>query len=645
MADVADEVALRFPVQGVTKKFKIQGGKKEYNSYEEAEYALKKAIENAKNLEDKKNLEGLKITDLADNLISNLEQSAFQGNAQERGRLANEQMQAEIEAARLAQIQEDNPILSKLFPGLAKSMAKSGQEGTTGKGNYLASVGDNLSLPGRAIAAGIDKGLGNSDYMESLGQTRNESEHIPGSEGERNIGGKMVQGILRDPMTLPLAIAGGPVASAGIKAAMPIAQKLGAGAAIGAGFGLSSGLIRPFLENAEHDAKDIAFEAGISGVAGGVLPLVARLNPFGKVSPEQFEKRLADVAWKLKVKPEALRQALTPEGQQMMAQNADPAKIAKDLLEYGGFNKAVEAENNIVKDAFVRSDSKIKPDAANDVLVNYENRVKKEAGGGGLTSEEEAAAKGLKREADILYSEGELREMNAQQLSNARKRIGNLIDSEWKKTNLTGKPDAEVAELKKAYHALKEHMIAILEKDGEKEAVEAYRKIADMMGSRDALFNSLAIGNNKYKTADALTKKLRNIEDNPYKTELNQQLENFDKSYNENFKDRISSQNNFKNLGGQVNPNGELVLPNDNMHFTGKGKDSTPKKLYNSIAGGLGFGTNTVRSAAKNLGNMQKRIGTPADGSFGLTALMLTKNGLVPIELPSKKWNNVNDIK
>lgn len=174
-------------------------------------------------------------------------------------------MNKEIETARMKQIKEDYPVLSSLFPYTAKSMAKTGEEDSD-----LAAIADALSLPGRTVSSGIDIGINDSPFLESIGRTHDESTATyldsEGNPRQRNIGGMFVHGALGDPMLLPSIPIGG-----GLNKALMGTSLAKRSLGVGAGASGSAATARPFLTDEEHNTRDVALETAVGSVLGGII--------------------------------------------------------------------------------------------------------------------------------------------------------------------------------------------------------------------------------------------------------------------------------------------------------------------------------------------------------------------------------------
>ncbi len=536
-----------------------------------------------------------------------------------------EYQEHEIEAARKKQIEADNPLLSKYFPRTADEIARKSEK------PFITKSGsdDMLSLGGRSIGAIADGVMGDNsfyeDYMQSLGEAKS-------NDRERSTLGDIAQGVIRDPLLIPGAAI--PVKIPGLgnlgnaiknKAASVLLNNVAKPAVEGAAGGAAMGLARPVVTTDDMQLdRDIVMGAATNTVLQGAAKLLGR-----GLSQAEFDKLLLRLANKNNVKPEFLNAAATPEGRAKMPQNyKTQAQIAEDLIDYKHFDEGKFPENKTVQEFLDRSQTKVKPEAAVKNLTEYEKRVLEEAGGGGLTTIEEATQRRLPKEAEIFYeqkpkapapesvfevktekpvlfnAEGQqiarsknpprkVREMTAKELNNARQRIGQLLEDDFKREQM-GRPDGEVKALKDAYFNLRNQLMNIAETEGETAAVEAYRAMAGKLGAREALFDALRVPENKNTAQDRLAKNLENIEGNNRKTKLLEQLKEFDKAFGTDFSERVKWMNIANNLGESVDGQTFKQLRGDNNFFTGKG---IRKPLTDNLTG------RTIASAVKKLEN------------------------------------------
>jgi hypothetical protein len=524
----------------------------------------------------------------------------------------------EIAAARKKQIEEDNPTLSKLFPRTAQKIADKGEKPLIAK----AGSDDFYSLPGRALGAGIDAATSfnqfGKNFKESLGQPE-------ADEQERSWLGSLAQGALRDPMLIPstaftpLKIAKVAKMGSGVKStAGRAALERGLKPAIeGATVGTATGIARPVVTD-----DDMRLKGDIVGGMGGTLLFKNLSKLLGRnLSKAEYDQLLMKLANRNNAKAAFLDAAATPEGRAEIPKNyKTQAEIAEDLLDYKHFDDAKFPEQKTVNEFLDRSQGK---ESAGDIateLAQHGERIKEKAGGGGLTTDEAASAARLKKEAEIFYDQNtgkaepskllgpdgqplatkppppKAREMTAAQINNARQRIGNLLEDDFKRQSL-GKPDGEVQALKKAYFGLREKLMKIAESEGETAAVQAYRSMAAKLGAREALFDALRVPENKNIAQDRLTKNLENIAGNERKAKMFEQFANFDKSFGTDFGKRVKWMNVANALGESADGKTFRQLRGDNNYFTGKG---FRQPFFDNFRG------RTVASAVKKLEKAKK---------------------------------------
>jgi len=516
----------------------------------------------------------------------------------------------EITNAREAQIKEDHPALSKLFPHTPRKMAKTGYE------QFISKSGsdDLYTLPGRAIGATIDGFTGDGSFWKNWTKSLGETD---ANDQERNLASNTIQGSLRDPMLIPgMALPVGRIPGFGQftkgladKAGTAVGQRLVKPFLEGLASGTAVGVARPVVTDEEMRLlSDAIGGVGATVVFKNISKLLGR-----NLSKAEYDKLLMELANKNNVKAEFLDAAATPEGRANIPKHyKTQSDIAEDLLDYKHFDETKFPEQKTVQEFLDRSQSKVTPDKSASELTKYADKIKKEAGGGGLTTDETASASRLKREADIFYepksqepapvlfnpqgqqikqSAPKPREMTAAQLNNARQRIGKLLEDDFKRESL-GRPDGEVQTLKNVYFNLRSQLMDIAEQEGETAAIEAYKSMAGKLGARDALFDALRVSENRNIAQDRLTKNLENIEGNERKTGLREQLGNFDEKFGTDFKERVKWMNISNALGESVDGSTFKQLRGDNNYFTGKG---FRRPLTDNLTG------RTVASAVKKL--------------------------------------------
>jgi hypothetical protein len=427
-------------------------------------------------------------------------------------------MQAEIEAARLKALREDYPMLSKLFPGRAKSMAKTGED--YGVSQTLVGMGDISSLPGRIVGATIDEKLNDVDWGESLGQTHSESDHIPGSDKERNFGGKMVQGMLRDPTMIPVMVTGVGVAPKVVGKAGVI----GGGAILGAGSGFESGLMRPFLEDTDLNAADVAIEAAGGGVVGAGLPMI------GKAAKKILRKATLArdpnmAAWEKRAQTYADRNFQdrnNPRNAELLMEAADEAKLAKMKAAYGKQGKIAEelADLKFIpedklpgwqqwNEALGQSTETVRPENIVEHLSTAGERMKVNPNVQGLIPEKAAAARNLKEYVnEFLGKDGNVFDFSLQELNKLKNDLGRVID--WDKLH-PKKNDFETAELKKAYGMINDLIDSRLSGQGLQSGVDGRAQMSDALKKRDALFKAMRAGNDRNNIVSNIDRNIQNI--------------------------------------------------------------------------------------------------------------------------------------
>jgi len=521
-----------------------------------------------------------------------------------------EYMNREIENAREAQIKEEHPTLSKLFPHTPRKMAKTGYE------QFISKSGsdDLYTLPGRAIGATIDGFTGDGSFWKNWTKSLGQAD---ANEQERNLVSNTIQGSLRDPMLIPgMALPVGRIPgfaqfTKGLaeKAGPAVGQRLVKPFLEGLASGTAVGVARPVVTDEEMRLlSDAIGGLGATIVFKNISKLLGR-----NLSKAEYDKLLMELANKNNVKAEFLDAAATPEERANIPKHyKTQSDIAEDLLDYKHFDETKFPEQKTVQEFLDRSQSKVTPDKSAAELTKYAEKIESEAGGGGLLTDEAASAARLKKEADIFYdpkskepapvlfnlqgqqikpSAPKPREMTAAQINNARQRIGKLLEDDFKREAL-GRTDGEVQTLKNVYFNLRSQLMDIAEKEGETAAFEAYKSMAGKLGARDALFDALRVPENRNIAQDRLTKNLENIEGNERKTGLREQLGNFDENFGTNFKERVKWMNISNALGESTDGSTFKQLRGDNNYFTGKG---VRKPFTDNLTG------RTVASAVKKL--------------------------------------------
>jgi len=491
--------------------------------------------------------------------------------------------------------------------------------------------GEALTYPVRIIGGVANAFAGNprgGDY--GIGETFEESgqgykEYNFPIAGQFSPMGK-VQEMMHDPLN-----AVGMAASRFARPAATLAGKVFSGA----GINTIQEASRPIAMDVGNDHIGNVLGAGLTGggfgAAGhGAGKLLGNLGMMrSRLTPQQYNELLLRLARKNNVSPSMLDEAATAQARtQMKKHYKTEANISDDLLDYKHFDETKFPENKTFHEFLDRSQTTVTPDDAVKHLTDYGKRTREAAGGGGLTTVEQATQRRLPKEAEIFYEQNpeappseslfevkvekpvllnaqgqqivrsenpprKVREMTAKELNNARQRIGQLLEDDFKREQM-GRPDGEVKALKDAYFATRKHIMDIMDKEGETAAIEAYKKMGSKLGAREALFEALTVPNNKYKAQDALTRRLPNIYGNNKKAQVWAHLQDFDKNFETDFANRVKWNNMANQLGEGVGSH-DFRLKGDNNWFTGKGWRSPFAKLTDRWTGG------TVDAAARKL--------------------------------------------
>ncbi len=497
--------------------------------------------------------------------------------------------------------------------------------------NALRMTGEALTYPIRAIGGVANLAAGNprnGDY--GVGETFEESGKGYNEYDFPLFGKFSPMGFTQEITHDPLNALGGPLGKAA-RPASTLIGRLGRGAVLN----MTQEAARPLAMDVDDDHyQDVLgsglFGAGFSSLGHGANRLLGNLGMMkSKLTPEQYNDLLLKLARKNNVSPKMLDEAATAQARtQMKKHYKTEADISGDLLDYRHFDESKFPENKTYHEFLDRSQTTVTPDDAVKHLKDYGKRTKEAAGGGGLTTVEQATQSRLPREAEIFYNqkpeapapesafevktekpvlfnaEGQqivrsenpprkVREMTAKELNNARQRIGQLLEDDFKREQM-GRPDGEVKALKDAYFATRKHIMDIMDKEGETAALNAYKKMGSKLGSREALFEALSVPNNKYKAQDALTRRLPNIYGNSKKAGLWGRLNDFDENFETDFAERVKW-NNMANTLGEGQGSHDFRLKGDNNWFTGKGWRSPFAKLTDRWTGG------TVDAAARKL--------------------------------------------
>jgi len=548
---------------------------------------------------------------------------------------------------------------NQIFPSTKYNQGKV-RNGITDKAQDVLRLGmEALTYPARGVGGIINAVAGNprgGDY--GISDTFEESQQGYEEYNAPVIGKVSPMGFVQTLLHDPINALGG--------AAGKSAESLSKGIAFGLGFAkkllaksateqtarqiaeraLNQGLVgatqeiaRPLVMETEGDGLDYlnniikggtqGFAMGTGRAAAGIGGKAAVEKLLGRnLSVAEYAKLLDRLARKNDSEPRkmaaALEAASTPEGRAKIAQNHDKfGEISNEILDYGTFDDSKFPESKTWNEFLARSakknETKAIPKDADEILTKHGERIKDNAGGGGLTTEETSTAARLKREAEILREQpkaekpivlldqygnelktepkSKVREMNAAQLNDARQRIGKLLNDDWKRMG-AGRPDDEVEALKKAYGMLRKHLMDIAEKEGETESLKAYNAIANKLGMREALFERLGVKGNKYKAHDELTTKLKRT-DLERESDLRKFFSGFDDAFGTKFSERLKYARHGHTLGAKVGLNGELVLPRDNQGKTGK---------FFMMPGlrDLYAGEGTIQGAVRKLENAKK---------------------------------------
>jgi len=355
----------------------------EYSSSSEAESALRNAIANASTPEDAEDLREIEIRKVSDALPQQAAPTVKDGVFP----ATNKRMRENVVG-----IDDDGNYIPPQEGPLESTLKDVG-----------AVVGDGLSLPLRVFGGGVDWALGNiprttDGFLQSLGQRFSESGKTPMGE-DRNMGGQIVQGILRDPTMLPLTVATTGAYPAvtgalrGINALrnVPTVQKILSGAALGGAAGAAAGATRPALENEELRGGDVALETGLGAGLGMGLPLLVK--GFRKATA----MRDPDInAWTKRAQDYAdinFQDNANPRNAEILMDATDGAKLAEMRKNHGAQEKIAQdiADLKFIpeeqlpgfeawNDAIAKSTGKITPTSVVDHLSNYDQRVMQELG-------------------------------------------------------------------------------------------------------------------------------------------------------------------------------------------------------------------------------------------------------------------------
>ena len=530
-------------------------------------------------------------------------------------------MNERIEQKQLEAVREENPVLSKFFKNSLLAEAN-------GKGRVSAAINDGASNIGRMLGAAIDVTTSPSEYgfMESLGQDYKEASVDP----RRSFFGQMLHGALRDPLTaisVPLGsprILGfaNPLAKQLSKIGNPLANTVATGFATS---GIAEGL-RPFATGDDFDAgnalKNVMLGTAIPvGIHGGK----ATARGAERLVRGNYGKALSRLSELNNVEADALDLLSTPEGRAGLAANfrQEPDIAEKDLLSLGGFSEERFPEYSKWGEFLQREAASTPTVGTGDLaetMLGYGKR--KMANGGGLTSDEKAISSSLESDADIFFDPAPkkaepapllldqygmaitkeapkraARTMNAYQLNDARKRVGALLDDEWKKM-AAGRPDEEVKVLKDVYSGLRAKILAIAEENGEKEALDAYAKMAQKLGARDLLWDLAKIGGNKNRAQQNAEKAISNAWNNKNADHraLQEAFKNSDLAFGTNLYNRSRYASHAKNLASPKHPSNKPFEPaGGSKWFNGRGK----QELMDNLRG------RTVKSAGEKLARIK----------------------------------------
>lgn len=538
-------------------------------------------------------------------------------------RITPEEMNAEIKTARVAALRKDNPILSRLFPSTMRADAE-------GRGNWSqlkANIKDGADMTGRAVVAFVDA-IHNTPYGSNPGTVFAESFGTPYDEetdavGERSFLGKLMVGAIKDPLLIPsLAVPVGRI---------PYIAKMTRPLLKSATGGLVSSSIaegaRPLLVDDGFDAKSAAKNIALgTAIPVGLHGMKAGARGVERMVRGDYSKALARLSELNNVDAEALDLLSTPDGWAGLRANfrQEPDIAEREMLSLAGFSDERFPEYKQWGD-FLQREAQSTPDVATDdladVMLGYGSR--KTAGGGGLTSDEKTIANSLKSDSDIFFDQAKkkpeppplildqfgnpmarepakvtARKMNAYQLNDARKRVGSLLDDEWKKM-AAGRPDDEIKVLKDVYSGLRAKTLEVAERKGETEALKAYGIMSQKLGARDKLWDLARIGSNKNRAQQNAEKAVVNAFNNKNADHraLQDAFKATDLAFGTNLYGRARYASHAKNLANSKLPDNKPFEPaSGSKWFTGRGK----QEVLDDLRG------RTVKSAGEKLARMKE---------------------------------------
>jgi len=595
MGPAAKELLKQGAVQGVIEAGKYflhdrtDGEKKEFDSLESAKKTLAELesngyydyeiIDSAGNaVREQPEAASLKEPDWAD--LENTKSSA------ELARIKKDYENAKAAEKNLAFLKNEYPTLSALGPQVASAAA----DYAAGKGSLksmgLAAINGGLDFPGRVIGGLIDKGLGNSSFKESAVQTYGESGSLPGSNEERNLGGKMAQGFLRDPTTLPIALATmgtslipQTIKGVGIatKAAPPVVQKMLAGTVTGAGLGAASGTARPLIEGKDLEAGKVGEEAALGaalGLSGGLVGRFLERTGLKSMSKPHHEALTKELENKTGISSEVYKEASKPGRLEQIKSAVDTeSDIADKLLKRKYLTDADMPEAKIVNEFIEAADGKIPKEQIEAIVERMEkwgaDRLRERGmSESALLKGEEAVEKNLNRQAQAFKNPNAgttveqsslinpatgkpyekvtivepFKDLSIKDFNKFRQDVGGEIANNkgWSR-NQEGYSADYMDTMQDVYHGMKQalhgEMKKILPPQDFAKYEQAYNAVAKKLKVNEKLWEQVGAGKDKGRMQERTEKKIKNVKpfNDKNSAELKKAIDEYDKTFGTSF--------------------------------------------------------------------------------------------------------------
>jgi len=450
-----------------------------------------------------------------------------------------------------------------VFPRASETKKKNLEDGKVsfkeGAQHIASATADAFSIPGRTIAAAPSLIPGGKTFSESFAQKKATEKKGIGKLGE------FAGNILRDPSTIPAALATGGVSTVG----KGVLGKIALGAKAGAQEGVASAAthqIEKFGETGEVSPGEAVAEVASSTVLGGLFPALGALRAKGM---SKINKLVGEVAeWTTGVQEKALRMGGKKAEREVLKKSFDKQfEIGAELV--GMIDNAEQAmpDYNIIVDALEKSPS------VN--IIPFMNKLRGLAGDPG-TAELKAVSKKIQGKVDefsqLAVKKGDTGHVRPNDLNKFRIELDKIIGDRFGKDS-----DEYISALKQIRHEIQGQIQKSAKGTEYEDIITEYSKKLETLGKIKKLVGW--DGKTRELRAESFIKNINN----KGKTKSREWLNDFGKVFGGDFVEKAD----LARLADMMGPTGKGgVLPNW----------TTGRSNVGTRAAGLAFGSPRIAS-------------------------------------------------